>query len=98
MAEQPEEVQRLMDAIAALEQIDDDEACAKAVTDVLENWPTHHARLRELRQQRVLRMRDNGKTWKEIGDILGVHFTRAQQIARGMRGAKNRPKAPPADE
>ena len=28
VAEQPEEVQRLMDAIAALEQIDDDEACA----------------------------------------------------------------------
>ena len=64
----------------------------------LENWPAHHARLRELRQQRVQRMRDSGKTWKEISDILGVHFTRAQQIARGMRGAKNRPKSPPADE
>ncbi|WP_232246443.1 hypothetical protein [Kitasatospora mediocidica] len=80
-----------MDAIQALEEITDDAACAKAITDVLQDWPNSHARLREIRQVRVQRMRDQGKTWQEIGDVLGIHFTRAQQISKGIRGSK-RPK------
>jgi DNA-directed RNA polymerase sigma subunit (sigma70/sigma32) len=91
VTDQPEEVLRFVDAIKALEEIDDDAACAKAITDVLQNWPESHARLREIRQQRVLRMRNQGKTWQEIGDALGIHFTRAQQISKGLRGSK-RPK------
>lgn len=93
MAEQPEEVLRFLDAIKALEQIDDDAACAKAITDVLQDWPNSHARLREIRQARVQRLREQGKTWQEIGDALGIHFTRAQQISKGLRGSK-RPKKP----
>jgi hypothetical protein len=94
--EQVEEVRRLLEAIERLEQMQDDEACAKAVTQVLDIWPDHHARLRELRQQRVQRMKDSGMTWQQIGDALGVHYTRAQQIAKGMRGSK-RPKAEASD-
>ncbi|GGX99166.1 hypothetical protein [Streptomyces fructofermentans] len=97
MDEQVEEVRRLLEAIERLEQMQDDEACAKAVTQVLETWPDHHARLRELRQQRVLRMKESGMTWQQIGDVLGVHFTRAQQIAKGMRGSK-RPKREPTSD
>ncbi|MEC3994021.1 hypothetical protein VSR01_10870 [Actinacidiphila sp. DG2A-62] len=88
-----------MDAIKALEEIDDDAACAKAITDVLKDWPDSHAKLREIRQQRVLRMREQKMTWQEIGDALGIHFTRAQQIAKGLRGSKRPAKkaasAPP---
>jgi hypothetical protein len=91
VAEQPEEVLRFLNAVRAFEEIEDDAACAKAITDVLKDWPDSHARLRELRQERVLRMRAEGKTWQQIGDALGVHFTRAQQIAKGFRGSK-RPK------
>ena len=88
MTEQPEEVQRFLDAIKALEEINDDAQCAKAITDVLKDWPTSHARLREIRQQRILNLKAQGKTWQEIGDALGIHFTRAQQIAKGLRGTK----------
>ncbi|MEV2249383.1 hypothetical protein AB0I94_02300 [Streptomyces sp. NPDC050147] len=95
MDEQVEEVRRLLEAIERLERMQDDEACAKAVTQVLDTWPDHHARLRELRQQRVQRLREAGKTWQEIGDLLGVHFTRAQQIAKGMRGTKRPKKSDP---
>lgn len=94
MAEQPEEVQRLLEAIDALAAIEDDAACASAVTSVLNMWPDHHARLRQLRQQRVQALKDQGKTWAEIGEILGgVHPTRAQQIAKGLRGTKRPTKA-----
>jgi DNA-directed RNA polymerase sigma subunit (sigma70/sigma32) len=92
VAEQPEEVSKFLDAVKALEAIEDDAACARAITDVLKDWPDSHAKLREIRQQRVLRMRDQKMTWQEIGDALGIHFTRAQQIAKGFRGSK-RPKA-----
>jgi hypothetical protein len=97
VAQHPEEVQRIMDAIAALEGIDDDGACIRATTDLLDQWPAQHARLRELRQQRVLSLREQGKTWREIGDLMGVHFTRARQIAAGQRGEKNRPKKAESD-
>ncbi|MFE2819940.1 hypothetical protein ACGF0C_07790 [Streptomyces albidoflavus] len=88
MAEQPEEVLRFLEAVKALEEIDDDAACAVAITKVLKDWGESSARLREIRQQRVLNLREQGKTWQEIGDIMDVHFTRAQQIAKGLRGNK----------
>lgn len=86
-----EEVQRVMDAIAALAAIADDAECVRATTALLEGWPDQHARLRQLRQERVLALRETGMTWKEIGDLMGVHFTRARQIAQGQRGDKHRP-------
>ncbi|MEU0658564.1 hypothetical protein [Streptomyces lavendulocolor] len=93
MADQPEEVARLLEAIEALEVIEDDAACASAVTAVLNEWPAHHARLRKIRQRRVVALKESGKTWPQIGEILGVHPTRAQQIAKGLRGTKRPTKA-----
>ncbi|MFI8294050.1 hypothetical protein ACIGBL_33430 [Streptomyces sp. NPDC085614] len=94
MKDQPEEVRRLLEAIEALEAIEDDAEAARAATQVLDEWPAHHARLRELRQRRVLALKAQGKTWQQIADeaLGGVHATRAQQIAQGKRGTK-RPKA-----
>ncbi|MHC3389356.1 hypothetical protein ACLQ2E_07810 [Streptomyces lavendulocolor] len=82
----------LLEAIE-LEAIEDDVACASAVTAVLNEWPAHHARLREIRQRRVLALKESGKTWPQIGQILGVHPTHAQQIAKGLRSTKRPPKA-----
>ncbi|GGP55843.1 hypothetical protein [Streptomyces abikoensis] len=96
--QRPEEVQRFLDAITALEDIEDDAACAKAITEILKDWPEKHARLREIRQQRVLSLKSQGKTWQQIGDELGIHFTRAQQIGKGLRGEKHRPKKKTAPE
>ena|GEM_PF-4665670 len=101
MTDQPEEVRRLLEAIDALEAIQDDAACASAVTEVLNQWPEHHSRLREIRQRRVQALKAQGKTWAEIAEILGgVHPTRAQQIATGLRGSKRPAKRTdaPAEE
>lgn len=97
MTEQPKEVSRFLDAVKALESIEDDADCAAAITKVLKDWPESHARLREIRQERILNLRAQGKTWQEIGDALGIHFTRAQQIAKGLRGSK-RPKKSEDDQ
>jgi hypothetical protein len=96
---QPEEVVRFVDAVEALVAIEDDAECAEAISKALKYWGDNSAKLRETRQERVQRLREQGKTWQEIGDLMGVHFTRAQQIAKGLRGDK-RPKkgeqTPPA--
>ncbi|MCX5431886.1 hypothetical protein OHU11_30005 [Streptomyces sp. NBC_00257] len=89
--EKPEEVKRLVEAIEAFEAIEDDEVCAVAVSQALEGWPDHQTRLRELRQQRVQALKRQGKTWKEIGQLLGgISAARAQQISVGLSGAQRR--------
>lgn len=89
--QQPEEVRRLVEAIKAFEAIEDDEACAVAVSKALEDWPDHQVQLRTLRQRRVQAMKEAGLTWKEIGRRLGgITAARAQQIATGVSGAQRR--------
>ena len=89
--QQPEEVTRLVEAIKAFEAIEDDEACAVAVSHALKDWPDHQVALRELRQRRVRALKDQGKTWQEIGRLLGgISAARAQQIAAGVSGAQRR--------
>ena len=89
MAEQSEEVRRLLKAIEAFEAIEDDAHCTSEVSKALREWPGYHARLRELRQRRVQALRKQGKSWQEIADIIGgITAARAQQIGAGLRGVK----------
>ncbi|MFE9780500.1 hypothetical protein ACFYPA_20365 [Streptomyces sp. NPDC005775] len=89
--EQTQEVRRLVEAIAAFRDIEDDEACAVAVSRALEDWPGYQVKLRQLRQQRVNALKEQGRTWKEIGQLLGgVSAARAQQIGKGLSGAQRR--------
>jgi len=102
--EEPEEVRRLDEAIKALAEIEDDEACAKAVSLVLDKWPDLHEQLREIRQVRVNRLRNRRLTWGAIGALLvkrngrGVSAARAQQIATGMSGATRKKRKRAAEE
>jgi hypothetical protein len=93
--DQPEEVRRLEEAIAAIEAMEDDEAAAKAVSLVLDSWPEHGKRLAAIRRQRVNKLRTERRlTWAAIGALLvrkngkGVSGARAQQIAQGISGQK----------
>lgn len=94
MAEQPEEVTRLVEAIKAFKAIEDDEACAIAVSKALALWTDQQPELRKLRQERVQALKAKGKTWEEIGKLLGgISAARAQQIAAGVSGAQRRKAA-----
>ncbi|MEV5677284.1 hypothetical protein [Streptomyces sp. NPDC052179] len=93
MTEQlPEEVRRLVDAVEALIAIEDDAECAEAISAALKYWGDNSPKLREARQERVMSLKSQGKTWQEIGDLMGVHFTRAQQIGNGISGAVRQKK------
>lgn len=94
MADQPEEVTRLVEAIKAFEAIEDDEACAVAVSQALAHWTEQQPQLRQLRQRRVQALKAKGRTWEEIGQLLGgISAARAQQIAAGVSGAQRRKAA-----
>jgi hypothetical protein len=41
-------------------------------------------KLRDIKQQAVLNLKQ-GRSWREVGDILGVTGARAEQISRGAR-------------
>ncbi|MFF1834178.1 hypothetical protein ACFVXE_08225 [Streptomyces sp. NPDC058231] len=104
MANEREEVRRLREAIEAFTAIEDDAACAAAVSAALRDWPELHAELRQLRQDRVnaLRERDR-RTWPEIAEIIGgITPERAQQIGKGLRGKKRpdpvKPRKKPAED
>ncbi|MFD9422234.1 MULTISPECIES: hypothetical protein [unclassified Streptomyces] len=93
MTEQlPEEVRRLVDAVEALIAIEDDAECAEAISAALKYWGDSSPKLREARQERVKKLKGKGRTWQELGDLMGVHFTRAQQIGSGISGAARQRK------
>jgi hypothetical protein len=91
MAKEPQEVKRLLDAIAAFEGIEDDAECTAAVSLALKGVPAMQARLRQLRQARVQALRAQNLTWQQIAVIIGdVTPERAQQIAKGHSGASRK--------
>lgn len=92
MANEPEEVKRLMEAIKAFEAIEDPAQRTEAVSQALREWPEYHAKLRQLRQASVRTLRDDqNKTWPEIASIIGdITPERAQQIGKGLSGAQRK--------
>ncbi len=56
---------------------------AKAVGKALAALPDVAAELRAMRQEDVLRLREQGWSFGKIGEALGIHRNRVQQIADG---------------
>ena len=95
MAETPEEVKRLLEAIEAFEAIEDPAERTSAVSEALRKWPDYHTRLRQIREASVQALRnEQQKTWPEIAGIIGeVTPERAQQISKGLSGASRKKRA-----
>ncbi|MGW1998515.1 helix-turn-helix domain-containing protein [Embleya sp. NPDC001921] len=90
------EVRRVLAAVDDLEKIPDAGERAKALGELLLEIPSFHSKVREMRQQAVLVLRQQGLSWQDIGDLLGVGRSRAKRIAEGTSWpAKN---AAPPDE
>ena len=79
-----EEVQRVLDAIDALGQSGDATERAQKLTGLLDEWSKRHARIRELRQEAVQEMHASGMSYRAIGTVLGISFSRARHIAQGI--------------
>lgn len=90
-----EEVRRVAEAIDALGQMSDTMARAKALTELLDQWPDHHSRIREMRQQAVRALNEEGMTYRQIAAELGISVARVGQIVTGVTNPRTQKKPPP---
>lgn len=93
-----QEVQAVREAVEQVLRIPDRLERAAALGKLLDEWPDLHSDLREARKAIVKQMRAEKMTYRQIGDELGMHFTRVRQIEKAQRGDKNRPKKKPTAE
>jgi transcriptional regulator with PAS, ATPase and Fis domain len=78
------EVQRVLDALAGLSEIDDPKTRALAVARVLKEWPEHSKALREVRRQAVLELlAPEDASVRKVAKELGVSPTTIQDITAG---------------
>ncbi|RXS84202.1 hypothetical protein EST92_11635 [Streptomyces sp. TM32] len=76
--------------------LDEPLAAIAAALDAIEDTAEQHQRIllagkewedtiRGVRQRRARRLKDEGKTWREVGEVMGsVSPQRAEQISRGV--------------
>ncbi|MER5750652.1 helix-turn-helix domain-containing protein [Streptomyces sp. NPDC002088] len=93
------EVQRVLDALAGLSEIDDPKTRALAVARVLKEWPEHSKALREVRRQAVLELlAPEDASVRKVAKELGVSPTTVQDITAGYsRSGKDREKKPSSE-
>ncbi|MFE4329672.1 hypothetical protein ACFRQM_09470 [Streptomyces sp. NPDC056831] len=90
-----EEVQRVLDAIDALGAGELPAAeRARRLTQLLDEWPNTHSRVRAMRQAAMQEMQDDGLSLRKISAETGVSFGRVREI---IQGVTKRPKADKQD-
>ncbi|MFJ8921023.1 helix-turn-helix domain-containing protein [Streptomyces sp. NPDC102415] len=88
-----EEVQRVFDALDAVESMEDSLEKAQIISRLLRDQTERTKRLKEYRRRVVLHLRSQKVTYREIAESLGVSIGTVQDIERGYSGSgKNRPK------
>ena len=80
----------LADNLAHARALDSPLQRAVLLGEILRAWPQLHAQVRAERQEAVQQMRGAGMSWGQIGEALGVHRSRAKQIAEGDTGSHRR--------
>ncbi|MEV5168226.1 hypothetical protein ACFW5X_28335 [Streptomyces albogriseolus] len=75
------EVERVREALRALEAIPDALDRAQACAELLREWPELHRMVADVRQQAVRTAKEQGHTFREIGARMGVTGETAGQIA-----------------
>ncbi|WP_406735369.1 hypothetical protein OG508_28150 [Streptomyces sp. NBC_01108] len=84
-----EEVNRVREALRALEAIPDAVDRAAACSELLREWPDLHRVLADVRQQAVITAKEQGHTYRAIGERMGVTGETAGQIAAGKNRASS---------
>jgi DNA-binding NarL/FixJ family response regulator len=92
-----EEVRRVVEAIDALGAVDDTMDRAKALTELLDDWPDHHSRVRAMRQQAVQALVAAGMTYRQIASELDISPARVGQIVAGVTNPRTQKNPPPKE-
>lgn len=82
-----EEVQRVSDALDAIERIEDPEARVRAMSKAMAQQVERQRAWKEQRRDVVQRLRGEGVTYRGIADRLGMSLATVQDILRGYSGS-----------
>lgn len=86
----------MLDAISALGAANEPPAeRAKRLTELLEEWPDTHSRVRAMRQEALKELQDGGLSLRAISAETGISFGRVREI---IQGVTKRPKKAGAQE
>ena len=89
-----EEVQRVIDSVKttvdALAVMQDEIAKARRAGRLLKELPDEQKRLRQIRRQAVLNLREQKVSYRKIASALGISLARVQQIEAGETGRDTR--------
>lgn len=93
-----EEVQRVFDAIDALERITDPTERARALGEVLKGLPGRNKKLKTARQAAVAELLARpGSSLRTVGAELGISFSTVQDIVKGYSGSGSKRTKPAAE-
>lgn len=91
-----EEVQRVSEALDAVEQIADPEERVRAKSQVMAEQAKRSKTWQKERRELVLSLRGEGISYRKIAARLGTSLTTVQDIVRGYTGSgSHRPRAAP---
>jgi hypothetical protein len=93
--------QAVKDALDVVARIDDPEERARVTGEVLEILHTGNSSFAALRRGDIQTLRAAGRSYRNIAEAIGVHFTRVRQIETGMpmgNSARSRAAKETADE
>jgi DNA-directed RNA polymerase specialized sigma24 family protein len=80
-----EYIEALRQVLSAFPDISDRLARARMATEALEMIGSANGQLGRLRRDDIRAMHGDGMSYREIGEVIGVHWTRVRQLAQGMK-------------
>jgi DNA-directed RNA polymerase sigma subunit (sigma70/sigma32) len=90
-----EEVERVTDAIDALREIADPKQRARDLSELLEQWPDQHARIRAMRKAAFEELNKGGMTYRQIAAEFDISVARVGQIMTGVTNPRTQKNPPP---
>lgn len=90
-----EEVERVTDAIDALREIADPKQRARDLSELLDQWPDQHARIRAMRKAAFEELNKGGMTYRQIAAEFEISVARVGQIMTGVTNPRTQKNPPP---
>lgn len=86
-------IDSVRETVDSLDAMADDIAKAKGAGELLKSLPDEQQRLRKIRHEAVVRLREQKVSYRKIADGIGVSLARVQQIEAEETGRSTRKKA-----
>ncbi|HSE05953.1 MAG TPA: hypothetical protein VLK35_17530 [Methylomirabilota bacterium] len=85
----------MTDAIDALGEITDPRQRARDLSELLEQWPDQHARIRAMRKAAFEELNEGGMTYRQIAAEFEISVARVGQIMTGVTNPRTQKNPPP---